>query len=212
MRRLFLFIIFSIASASAQNSSVAESSPASQSEGQIAPNAKIDDTTAPEKKTAKDSTRPSENAANPLLTVNPETKDERELHDSLMTKVRSLNVGGSKAESETPQRRDDNENIWEDFKTPLIVIGSLLIYFIPTLLGMKRNDFKKVFLINLIHGCTFGAGLIAMHFYPFPMQWLYIWAGVSWVLALVPLFLKDCAPPPERERRRKHRSRKRSVH
>ncbi len=212
MRCLFLFIIFSIASASAQNSGVADKSPSTQTGRQITQDAKREDTITQEKKTAEKRTPASENPPNPLLTVSPETKDERELHDSLMTKMRSLNGGRESEAPETTKKSDDSENIWEDFKTPLIVIGSLLIYFIPTLLGMKRNDFKKVFLINLILGCTFGAGLIAMHFYPFPMQWLYIWAGVSWVLALVPLFLKDCAPPPERERRRKHRSRKRSVH
>ena len=141
--------------------------------------------------------------------MSPETKDERELQDSLMTKVRSLNAGGSKAEPETPKKHDD-ENIWEDFKLPLIIIGSLLVYFIPTLLGMKRNDFKKVFLINVILGCTVGLALIAMHFKPFPELWLYICAGVSWALAMVPLFLKDCAPTPAREGRRRHRSHRRS--
>jgi len=98
----------------------------------------------------------------------------------------------------------------EDFKLPLLIIGSLLVYFIPTLLGIRRNDFKKVFLINVLLCCTVGLALIAMHFKPFPMHWLYICAGVSLALALVPLFLKDCAPPPEPEGRRRHRSRRRS--
>ena len=61
-------------------------------------------------------------------------------------------------------------SIWEDFKLPLMIIGGLLVYFIPTLLGMRMNDFKKVFFINLFLGCTVGLGLAALHIKPFPEQ------------------------------------------
>jgi hypothetical protein len=122
--------------------------------------------------------------------------------------VRSLNSGKEKREEEpeTTAKHDDAVSIWEDF----MIIGGLLVYFIPTLMGMRRNDFKKVFFINLFLGCTVGLGLAALHIKPFPEQWLYIYAGVSWGGALVPLFLKDCAPPPERESRKRHRSHRRS--
>ena len=203
--RLSLFLCFlSIVSTFAQDSPAVEKSSAPQDVQRIAP--------AAEKKTnsEKQKTQTEPGGFNSLLNVSPQTGEERELHEAMETKLRSMNVGGSKAETEASAKQDDFTAIWEDLKLPLIIIGSLLVYFIPTLLGMRRNDFKKVFYINLLLGSFVVAGLVAMHFRPFPMQWLYIWAGVSWALALVPLFLKDCAPLPERERRRRHRSRRRS--
>ena len=207
-----LACILSLSFASAQDSAISEKATAPQDKQQIAPTTKSEDAEVPTKKTAKDREDANKNNPNAFLNVNPDTNDERELHDSLITKVRSLNGGREKrdAEPEANAKNDDGESIMEDFKMPLIIIGSLLVYFIPTLLGMRRNDFKKVFFINLLLGCTVVARLIAMHFKPFPMHWLYICAGVSLALALVPLFLKDCAPPPEPEGRRRQRSRRRS--
>lgn len=209
MRWFLLACILSFTSASAQDSAVAEKPSTPQAGQQVAPATRNEESTAAEKKSVREKARAIESNANPLLNVNPVTKEERELQDSLMTKVRSLNGGGEKAAAVVAVVADDGGSIMEDFKWPLIIIGGLLVYFLPTLLGMKRNEFKKVFLINLLGGCTVAGVLITMSFMPFPKPWLYGWAAVSWVLALVQLFLKDCAPPPERERRR-HRSHSRS--
>ncbi len=211
MRLLLLSCILSIVSASAQGSVVDEKPLVPQAGQKIAPVAEGKDGGVSVKKPAAEKAGANDSAPNSLLNVNPETKDERDLHDSLMTQVRALGVGTGNAEHETPTEDSDlGQSIWEDFKLPLIIIGGLLVYFLPTFLSLKRNDFKKVFHINLLLGCTVAAGLILFYVWKFPAQWLYGWAAVSWVIALARLFLKDCAQPPERQRRRRNQARTRN--
>lgn len=209
MRWSLLLTILPLLSVTAQDSTVFEKVTSPQDEQHIAPTTKREERDPATKKTdsIREKTRASESVTNPLLNVTTDAKDERELQDSLISKMHSLN-GGALTEQKT-KRADDEERIWEDFKWPLLIIAGLLVYFIPTLLGMRRNDFKKVFLVNLLLGSTVGGAVVCMNVMPFPMQWLYIWTGVSWALALVPLFLKDCAPPSESEGRRRHRSSRR---
>ena len=209
MRWSLLLTILPLLSVTAQDSTVFEKVTSPQDEQHIAPTTKREERDPATKKTdsIREKTRASESVTNPLLNVTTDAKDERELQDSLISKMHSLN-GGALTEQKT-KRTDDEERIWEDFKWPLLIIAGLLVYFIPTMIGMRRNDFKKVFFVNLLLGCTVGVALFAMSAKPFPVQWLYIWAGASWALALLPLFLKDCAPPSESEGRRRHRSSRR---
>jgi len=173
--------ILSLTPASALDSGNTEKTPTPQAAHEAAPANRALGSTGPKQKPAKDKEDTEGNTPHSLLNVSPDTQYERELHNSLISRVRSLNSGKEKreVELETPAKHDDAVSIWEDFKLPLMIIGGLLVYFIPTLLGMRMNDFKKVFFINLFLGCTVGLGLAALHIKPFPEQWLYIYAGVS---------------------------------
>lgn len=131
-----------------------------------------------------------ENDSFSLMKIDPRTGTERALQEQLTTKIRSLHSHKEKAETEEPQKGNLKEELWEDFKWPLIILGGIFLYFIPSLLGMKRNDFKKVFWINLLSG----------------------WTGAGWIYALVRAFSKDSAPPPEDENRRRRRSSRRRRH
>ena len=134
--------------------------------------------TVQEKQQAQEQTESAgEKAQSSFTTINPQNSDELKLHEDLLESTRSL---GSWKKKEEPFKKDAlNEELWEDFKLPLIIVGCVIFYFIPTILGMRRNDFKKLFLINLLAG----------------------WTVVGWVFAMVRAFSMDIARQP----RRKHR-------
>lgn len=140
---------------------------------------------APQKNRAQEQKGPlPENDPHSLMTIDPKTATERELQDQLATKMRSLNGHKDNADIEDTRKEIRKEELWEDFKWPLYIVGGIFLYFIPTLLSLKRNDLKKVFLINLLSG----------------------WTVAGWIYALVRAYSKDSAPPPVDEHRRRRRS------